>query len=79
MKTASYSVGISDLISNEETKVQINEIINAKKNEVQDVIEQLHLGVFENDTGKKNEEEFEMQVNILNKATAEAGKIGRKI
>ena len=79
MKTASYSVGISDLISNEETKVQINEIINAKKNEVQDVIEQLHLGVFENDTGKKNEEEFEMQVNnILNKATAEAGKIGRE-
>ena len=79
MKTASYSVGISDLISNQETKIQINEIINAKKNEVQDVIEQLHLGVFENDTGKKNEEEFEMQVNnILNKATAEAGKIGRE-
>jgi DNA-directed RNA polymerase II subunit RPB1 len=79
MKVSSYSVGISDLISNEETKVQINEIIDSKKNEVQDVIEQLHLGVFENDTGKKNEEEFEMQVNnILNKATAEAGKIGRK-
>ena len=79
MKTTSYSVGISDLISNEETKVQINEIINSKKNEVQDVIEQLHLGIFENDTGKKNEEEFEMQVNnILNKATSEAGKIGRE-
>ena len=31
MKTASYSVGISDLISNEETKVKINEIINVKK------------------------------------------------
>ena len=39
----------------------------------------MQKGVFENDTRKKNEEEFEMQVNnILNKATAEAGKIGRE-
>ena len=78
MKTSSYSVGISDLISNEETKSQIDEIINTKKNDVENLINQIHLGVFENDSGKKNEEEFEIKVNnILNQATSQAGKIGR--
>ena len=38
-----------------------------------------HLGVFENKTGKSNEEEFEMQVNsLLNNAIEDAGKIGRR-
>ena len=37
------------------------------------------IGIFENNTGKTNEEEFETQVNsILNQATSEAGKIGLK-
>ena len=36
------------------------------------------MGIFENKTGKTNEQEFETQVNnILNKASLEAGKIGR--
>ena len=36
------------------------------------------MGIFENKTGKTNEAEFETQVNnILNKASLEAGKIGR--
>ena len=50
-----------------------------KKQDVKDLIDQTHIGVFENNTGKSNEEEFETQVNsILNKAQEEAGKIGRK-
>ncbi len=78
MKTSSYSVGISDLISNEETKSQIDEIINTKKNDVENLINQVHLGIFENDTGTKNVDEFESKVNnILNQATSQAGKIGR--
>ena len=79
MKTSAYSVGISDLIANKETNEQIAETITNKKKEVKNLIDQTHLGIFENKTGRSNEEEFETQVkNILNKANEEAGKIGRK-
>ena len=79
MKTSGYSVGISDLISNKETNENIATTITSKKIDVKNLIDQTHLGIFENKTGKTNEEEFETQVtNILNNATNEAGKIGRK-
>jgi len=79
MKTSSYSVGISDLIADKETNEKIAQTITTKKKEVKNLIDQTHLGIFENKTGKSNEEEFETQVtNILNNATNEAGKIGRK-
>jgi DNA-directed RNA polymerase II subunit RPB1 len=79
MKTAGFSVGISDLISNQSTNDQIIKVITNKKTEVKNLIDQVQLGVFENNTGKTNEEEFETQVNsILNQATSEAGKIGLK-
>ena len=79
MKTSSFSVGVSDLVSNEETNTKIVETINKKMNEVKDVIDQIHIGVFQNESGKSNSEEFETRVNsILNKATAESGKIGLK-
>ena len=78
MKTSAYSVGISDLIANKETNEKIINTITAKKKEVKNLIDQTHLGIFENKTGKSNVEEFETQVtSILNTATAEAGKIGR--
>jgi len=79
MKTAGFSVGISDLISNAETNQKIIEIITKKKTDVKNLIDQVQIGVFENNTGKTNEEEFETQVNnILNKATDESGKVGLK-
>ena len=78
MKTSSYSVGISDLIANEKTNFEITQAITKKKSEVRSLIDQTHLGIFENKTGKTNEKEFETQVNnILNQATQTAGKIGR--
>lgn len=77
MKTTGFSVGISDLIADEETKDKINTIIQDKKTEVSNLIDQIHLGIFENKTGKSNLEEFETQVNnILNKASNDAGKAG---
>ena len=77
MKTSGYSVGISDLISNEETKQKINEVIYDKKKSVKNILDEIQLGVFQNDSGKPNVEEFETQVNnILNQATSQAGKIG---
>ena len=79
MKSAGFSVGISDLISNQNTNDEIVKVISNKKTEVKNLIDQVQLGIFENNTGKTNEEEFETQVNsILNQATSEAGKIGLK-
>ena len=79
MKSAAYSVGISDLIADSQTNTEITEAITNKKREVSSLIDQTHLGLFENKSGKTNEEEFETQVNnILNQATQTAGKIGRK-
>jgi hypothetical protein len=79
MKTASFSVGISDLISDKKTNDEIVKIITTKKNDVKNLIDQTQIGVFENNTGKTNEEEFETQVNnILNQATSESGKVGLK-
>ena len=77
MKSHAYSVGISDLIANKATNTQIVDVITKKKTEVKNLIDQVHLGIFENKTGKSNEAEFEAKVsNILNSATNDAGKIG---
>ena len=79
MKSAGFSVGISDLISNQTTNDEIVKVITQKKTEVKNLIDQVQIGIFENNTGKTNIEEFETQVNsILNQATSEAGKIGLK-
>jgi DNA-directed RNA polymerase II subunit RPB1 len=76
MKTTGFSVGISDLIADEKTDTNINEVILEKKKDVSKLIDQVHLGIFENKTGKTNEEHFETQVNnTLNQASSEAGKI----
>ena len=79
MKIHSYSVGVSDLIADTATNDKILETIAKKKMEVKSLIDETHLGIFENKTGKSNLEEFELRVNnILNKASFEAGKIGRQ-
>ena len=79
MKVHGYSVGISDLIADKETNDKINETINKKKVEVKSLIDETHLGIFENKTGRSNLEEFETRINnILNKASFEAGKLGRQ-
>ncbi len=79
MKTKSFSVGISDLIADEKTYIDIAKTLSEKKNKVYDIIEQVHLGIFENTTAQTNIEEFETQVtNILNEATNETSKIAKK-
>jgi len=79
MKSSSFSVGVSDLIANKKTQDQIIRIISDQKMEVQTELEKLHLGIFENDTSNTNMVQFETNINnILNKATEQAGKEGRK-
>lgn len=79
MKTSSFSVGISDLIADRKTNEEIAECIKRQKMEVQTIIDKVHLGIFENTTANSNMTQFELGVsNILNKATENAGKIGKK-
>lgn len=78
MKTSSFSVGISDLIANKKTKQEISQVVNKQKSDVNDLIQELHLGIYENTSAYTNAMDFETRVNnILNKATEQAGKIGR--
>ena len=79
MKSSSFSVGISDLVANRKTQDSIIQEIAKQKQEVQSLIERVHLGTFENNTSATNYAEFETSVNnILNEATNQAGKISRK-
>ena len=79
MKTSAFSVGISDLIADKKTQTDIIEVIEQQKQDVQKLIDKVHLGIFENNTAQNNMKEFETQVNnILNKATEISGNKGRK-
>ena len=75
MKQSSFSVGISDLITDSLTNEKIVSIITDKKTEVKNLIDQVQIGVFENNSGKTVEQEFETKVNnILSKAQNDAGR-----
>ena len=75
MKQSAFSVGISDLITDIKTNDKIVSIITEKKTDVKNLIDQVKIGVFENNSGKTNEEEFETKINnILSKAQNEAGR-----
>ena len=75
MKLSSYSVGINDLIANNITNQKIIDTIGAKK-AIYNLIDQLHISAFENNTVKTNKIEFETQTNsILKGAADEAGSI----
>ena len=52
-------------------------MLSLVKKEVQSLIDQTHIGIFENKSGKTDEQEFETKVNnILGKALNQAGRIG---
>ena len=79
MKTSSFSVGISDLIADQNTKERILQKVNKRKEEVQDLINKMHLGVYENNSAFSNAVDFEMKItNVLNQAAGESGSEGRK-
>ena len=72
-----FSVGISDLVADSGTLEQMQKIMQKRKQEVENIILQIHLDLFENNSGKTNEEEFENKIfKALNEANSEAGKQG---
>jgi DNA-directed RNA polymerase II subunit RPB1 len=77
MKHRGFSVGISDLIADDNTNDLIKQVIVNKKKNVLELIDDIQMGVFENKTHQSNKDLFEYQVNnILNSATQDAGKLG---
>jgi DNA-directed RNA polymerase II subunit RPB1 len=75
MKQSAFSVGISDLITSSTTNAKIISIITDKKTDVKNLIDQVQIGIFENNSGKTNEEEFETKINnILGRAQSDAGR-----
>ena len=57
MKQSSFSVGISDLITSATTNAKIIAIITDKKADVKNLIDQVQIGIFENNSGKSNEDQ----------------------
>lgn len=72
-----FSVGISDLIIDAKTNQAMNNEIQKMKQQVYDIIQDIHINKFENTSIKNNNDYFEDKVQgILSKATDHAGKIG---
>ena len=72
-----FSVGISDIIADNNTLSKINKIIDDRKIEIDEIQQEIHLNIFESFPGQSNKEFFESKVNsILNKTINETGKIG---
>jgi len=79
LMNSGFSVGISDLIADQATNDEIGIALNKLTKTIEEQILQLHTGLFENSSGRSNQEEFESKVmGTLNKAVGEAGKIGLK-
>jgi DNA-directed RNA polymerase II subunit RPB1 len=76
MLMSGFSIGLGDLMPDQESTNKMIETINDKKQAVIEVIEHVHKGILKNDTGNSNSEEFEIQVmQNLNQATGSSGKI----
>jgi DNA-directed RNA polymerase II subunit RPB1 len=74
-----FSVGLSDLVADDQTLTTMNEIVQQRKKEIDEIVLQVHMDLFDNNTGKTNQDEFESQVfGKLNKAIEELGKLGQK-
>jgi DNA-directed RNA polymerase II subunit RPB1 len=74
-----FSVGIGDLVADNETNDKIKNVIIKTKKQVSKLNQQVHQKIFENMISVTKEAEFEKKVNnLLNKAISEAGSIGLK-
>jgi DNA-directed RNA polymerase beta' subunit len=72
-----FSVGISDLIVNNETNENLKKVIHDMKVKVYNMIADVHTGKFDNRSISNNNDYFEEEVNkILNRASSEAGQHG---
>ena len=74
-----WTVGVSDIISDEETNQNVRKEIKKRKKEVQDYLFKAHIGELECQPGKSMIESFEANANAtLNNARESAGKFVQK-
>ena len=72
-----FSVGISDMIAENQINNLIKDTISERKLQIEDIMQEFHLNIFEGIPGQSNKDYFESKVNgILNKTINETGKIG---
>jgi len=72
-----FSVGIGDIIAEQSVNDEITNKIHENKKQLDELMQEIHLNVFENYSGLSNNEYFEQKVNsILNSLLNETGKIG---
>lgn len=77
LQNAGFSVGVSDLIADSETLSTIAESSSEVKKKLESMQLQVHMGLFDNTSGRTNQEEFEARVfQTLDKARDDAGKAG---
>ncbi len=79
LQNAGFSVGLSDLIADTETLTTIAGDLSELKKKIESLQLQVHMGLFDNTSGRSNQEEFESKVfSTLDKSIAAAGKTGLK-
>ena len=72
-----FSVGIGDMVADEKTYEKIKGVIDDNKLKIEEIMQEFHLNIFENFSGKSNKEYFEGKVNnLLNKTLTQTGNIG---
>jgi DNA-directed RNA polymerase beta' subunit len=77
LQNAGFSVGVSDLIADAETLSTIADSSSEVKKKLESMQLQVHMGLFDNTSGRTNQEEFEARVfQTLDKARDDAGKAG---
>jgi DNA-directed RNA polymerase II subunit RPB1 len=71
-----FSVGISDLVADKETMEGMETYKQKCKTAVDALLLKVHMGLFTNNSGKSNQQEFEDQAFVeLNKGLSEVGKL----
>ena len=79
LQNSGFSVGLSDLIADTETLTKIDAESAELKKKIESLQLQVHMGLFDNTSGRSNQDEFEGKVfQTLDKATGAAGKTGLK-
>ena len=72
-----FSIGIGDMIADSETNEKITSLIKERKGQIEEIMQEIHLNIFENHSGQTNNEYFEGKVNsLLNQTLNETGKLG---